>query len=203
MKEGLGPGGSRAGAPTWSDVRRNPCPEGEWEQRLNAGGRLIAEFSWKARLVPGIPVPPGEIDVEVTVAYDRQNQPPGGQGVRLPAPAAGTDTALWPANYKELQVRGRISVVGEAKPILSGGQAVDRALTDSSLAAWLVAAPRNTWANANLFLEAGFQSSFGFTVGPHWAVELFVEPRRFAIVYVDPWSGEILREDYCEAPCWR
>ncbi len=204
MTQGLGPGGVPAAEGGTTEVRAVPCRQGDdFEQFLPAGAALTADFVWMADIIEGVPAPPGGVEFQVSVGYDRQNEPPEQPGIGLPVAGAPIDPAAWVAAYKELAVNGTIWVGGGGRDLISGGEALDAALADARFANWLATAPRGTWSNANLFLEAGFESTLGFEVGPHWSVELFVEPRRFAILYLDPWTGQLLRDNYCAAPCDR
>jgi hypothetical protein len=204
MTQGLGPGGVPAAEGGTTDVPAMPCRQDEdFERLLPPGASLSADFVWTADIIEGVPAPPGGVEFQVTVGYDRQNEPPEQPGIGLPAPGAQIDPAAWVVAYEELAVTGTIWVGGGGREVISGGEAVDAALADARFANWLATAPRGTWSNANLFLEAGFDSTLGFEVGPHWSVELFLEPRRFGILYVDPWTGEVLEENYCPAPCDR
>ena len=57
--------------------------------------------------------------------------------------------------------------------------------------------------NANLFLQG---RAFGVDVlpeVPYWDVELYREPRNWAVLYIDAMSGDVLRRNFCNIPCDR
>ena len=59
---------------------------------------------------------------------------------------------------------------------------------------------RTRGGNANLFVAGrGFVHSYPEV--PYWDVELFLEPRDWAVLYIDAMSGEVLRRNFCDIPC--
>ena len=64
-------------------------------------------------------------------------------------------------------------------------------------------APRKTWENANLFPMPAAHGVKALPEVPYWEVDLFREPRSFAILYIDALTGDVLRRVFCNVPCDR
>ena len=93
--------------------------------------------------------------------------------------------------------------MGGAPGAISAGRALDAALGDPPFAAWLVKQPRNSWVNANLFLQPRAFAAAPLPEVPYWDVELYREPRNWAVLLVDAASGEVLHRSFCDIPCDR
>ena len=91
-------------------------------------------------------------------------------------------------------------------PILSIGQAVDAMLGDQRFAVWLATMPARTWSGTNVFLSNNGKAEGIVPAGPSWEVDLFREvgvPRNWAIGFVQPFTGEVRKLTFCNAPCDR
>lgn len=191
--------GESTGSPIESSIRSPlktiaralPChaaTEGEpglERQTIAAGDTYETTLTWSAELVRDLPAGPGELRFSIDVLYDLESV---GNGM---------------VKAETLAVDGTITVLPGGPSTVSAGQAVDAVLADPEFTAWLSKQPRNSWANANLFLQPGATGVDVLPEVPYWDVELFREPRNWAIVYVDARSGAILRTMYCEIPCDR
>ena len=132
--------------------------------------------------MPGVPAVPGPAPFVITVQFDHKE---AGNGL---------------FTTEVLEATGTITVLDGAPSAVSAGQALDAALVDPEFAAWLGEQPKDAWANANLFLQGrGFVEPY--PVVPYWDVELFLEPRNWAVLYIDAMSGEVLRRTFCNTPC--
>ena len=79
----------------------------------------------------------------------------------------------------------------------------DAVLGDAEFTAWLSKQPRDSWENANLFLQPPAVGVAALPVVPYWDVELFRAPRNWAILYVDAREGTVLKKMFCDIPCDR
>ena len=107
--------------------------------------------------------------------------------------------------FKEetLQVEGAITVKAGGPASVTPGQAIDVALADRRFSDWLAKQPRKSWANLNLFLQPGAVGLQSLPDVPYWDVELFREPRNWAVLYIDAAKGTVLKQMYCNRPCDR
>jgi hypothetical protein len=199
LTNGFGPGGVPALDPV-SIPMETPACDGPWESELAGGDSVSRPLRWTADIVPGIGALPGKVPFTIAVGYDRQNGPPSYppdyQGIR----------GSWFPMYKQLTLQGTFQVVGNGKPVISAGQAVDAVLGDRTFSRWLAQRPARTWSNANLFLGSSPKAERIIPKGPWWDVELFREvgvPRNWAIAYVDPFDAHIISVNYCDIPCDR
>lgn len=199
LTNGFGPGGVPALDPV-SIPMETPACDGPWESELAAGDSISSPLRWTADIVPDIGALPGEAPFTISVGYDRQNGPPS-----YPPDYTGVHASWFPM-YKQLTVQGTFQVVGNGRPVISAGQAVDAVLGDGMFARWLAQSPARTWSNANLFLGSSPKAERIIPKGPWWDVELFREvgvPRNWAIAYVDPFDAHVISVNYCDIPCDR
>jgi hypothetical protein len=199
LNEGFGPGGVPAQAPVTVELRANPCVEGQIEATLGQGQSVTGTMVWPVEIVAGVPALAGNVPFKVSVGYDRQDAATSSSAV------AGT-RALINRSYKQLSVEGSVEVVGIGPRIVTAGEAVDALLEDQGFAAWLVAQPRPTWSNANLFLSSWPKAEGIVPAGPSWDIELFPDlnaPRHWAIAFVDPFNASVRSVTYCNVPCDR
>lgn len=151
---------------------------------IPAGTTYETFLTWTAEIVPGVPALPGVAPFAIRVAHDHV-----AEGGGMTAPTVGTSGAI-------------LVLDGGAPTAISAGQALDAALGDRQFAAWLEQQPRDAWVNANLFLQPrGFAE--GFPEVPYWDLELYREPRNWAVLYIDAMTGEVLRRNFCDIPCDR
>ena len=168
-----------------------PChapTRGEPSQEMDmiaAGATYETTLIWSAELVAGLAAGPGDLPFSIQVLHDLEA---GGGGL---------------IKAETLRVEGTITVLPGGPAATTAGQAVDAALSDPAFTAWLSKQPRDSWANANLYLQAGARGVDVLPEVPYWAVELFREPRNWAILYVDARNGSLLRSMYCDQPCDR
>ena len=151
---------------------------------IPAGTTYETFLTWTAEIVPGVPALPGVAPYAIRVAYDHV-----AEGGVLTAPTIGPS--------------GAILVLDSGAPTaISAGQALDAALGDRQFAAWLEQQPKDAWVNANLFLQSrGFAE--GFPEVPYWDIELYREPRSWAVLYIDAMNGNVLDRIFCDIPCDR
>jgi hypothetical protein len=186
-----------AGSPIESSIREplrtvaesGPChaPEsglgvGGTLKLIEAGTTYENVLTWPAEIVRDVPAVPGTAPYSITVQFDHKD---AGNGM---------------FTIETLEATGTITVLDGASSAISAGQALDAALGDRQFADWLERQPRETWANVNLFLQGrGFAE--GYPEVPYWDVELYTEPRDWAVLYVDAMTGEVLRRNFCDIPC--
>jgi hypothetical protein len=177
-----------------------PCDGLEGSESTLLPGQLLTNtFSWPAEVVTGLRAAPGAVPFTVTAGFDRQNGPPsyepGYTGIR----------GSWVPMYKQLSVRGHLTVVGEAPDAVSGGEALDALLEDEGFVRWLEGQAPGTCDTANLILANNHAGGI-IPPGPAWDIELFCESgveRHFAIAAVDAISGKVTLLDVCSIPCGR
>lgn len=150
---------------------------------IPAGTTYETFLTWTAEIVPGVPALPGVAPFAIRVAHYHV-----AAGGGMTAATIGTS--------------GGILVLDGAASAISAGQAIDAALGDRQFAAWLEKQPKDAWVNANLFLQPRAFAE-GLPEVPYWDVELFREPRNWAILYIDAMTGEVLRRNFCDIPCDR
>ena len=199
LNEGSGPGGVPAQAPARVELRANPCIEGQFEATLDPGQSVTSTIVWPAEIVAGVPALAGNVPFKVAVSYDRQDE-------ATSSSALAGGLGLISRNYKQISVEGSVEVVGIGPRIVTAGEAVDALLEDQGFAAWLVAQPRPTWTNANLFLSSWPKAEGIVPAGPSWDIELFPDlnaPRHWAIAFVDPFDASVRSVTYCNVPCDR
>ncbi len=169
-----------------------PCHAPEGGLGVGGGLRLIeagttyeTELTWTAEIVPDVPAVPGPAPFSIKVQFDHKEA------------ANGLFT------IETLEVTDTIEVLDGAPSAISAGQALDAALGDRQFVDWLEQQPKDAWGNANLFLQG---RAFGVDVlpeVPYWDVELYREPRNWAVLYIDAMSGDVLRRNFCNIPCDR
>jgi hypothetical protein len=150
---------------------------------IEAGTTYETVLTWAAEIVPDVPAVPGPAPYTIAVPFDHKE---AGNGLYT---------------IETLEATGTITVLEGAPSAISAGQALDAALGDPEFAAWLDQQPEDAWVNANLFLEG---RAFGVDVlpeVPYWDVELYREPRNWAVLYIDAINGEVLRRNFCDIPC--
>ena len=151
---------------------------------IEAGATYETVLTWPAEIVRDVPAVPGPAPYSIAVLFDHKE--------------AGNGTFT----IETLEATGTITVLDGASSAISAGQALDAALGDRQFADWLERQPREGWANVNLFLEGrGFAE--GYPEVPYWDVELYLEPRDWAVLYIDAMTGEVLRRNFCDIPCER
>lgn len=203
VTSGFGPDGTSgvlATAPFQVDLPLSPCDGFQGDRTLAPGASIVTSLAWKAEIVPGVAALPGS--VPFTIAF--QHDPPP---LPTPAPQPSGGGFLPQGGYTEmyrtLSVGGSLQVTGPAPAVISAGQAIDAMLADRGFATWLANQPRSSWANVNLFLANYAQATDVLPTGPAWDVELFRNPRSWAIGFVDPFAGTVRKISYCNVPCGR
>lgn len=188
-----------AGSPIESSIREplqtfakaDPCHAPESGLGVGGGLRLIEAgttyetvLTWAAEIVPDVPAVPGPAAFSIAVQFDHKD---AGNGMYT---------------VETLEATGTIAVLDGAPSAISAGEALDAALGDRAFVAWLEQQPKDTWANTNLFLQGrGFVEPYPEV--PYWDVELYREPRSWAVLLIDAIDGEVLRRDFCDIPCDR
>jgi hypothetical protein len=152
---------------------------------IEAGATYETSFTWTAELVRGLPSDPGLAPFTISVRYDLES---AGDGL---------------IRGETLEATGSITVVAGAPGALSAGQALDAALADARFVAWLEERPDDAWENANLLLQPGAIGVKSLPEVPYWDVELYREPRSWAVLLIDAASGAVLRRTFCNIPCDR
>lgn len=152
---------------------------------IQAGTMYETVLTWPAEIVRGIPAIPGPAPFSIKVRYDQAQA--GGGLIR-----AAT-----------LEANGVLTVMDGAPSAISAGKALDLALADRAFATWLAKQPKAAWVNANLFLQPAAVGVAGLPVVPYWDVELYREPRNWAMLYIGAVSGEVLGRMFCDIPCDR
>ncbi len=180
LEQGLAPGGVPAFEPLDLPARGRSC---EATAVLAPGDTYEARLTWNAEYVADVPLIPDDYPLTVTLGYD----PVRGGGL---------------TRVEQLVLDTTITVAGDGPTLLTAGQAIDVVLADPRFAAWLQRQPMASWANANIFLEGGVGQGIVPPVA-HWDIELFREPRNWAIAYVDPIGGGLISIHYCDQPCDR
>lgn len=151
---------------------------------IEVGTTYRTKLTWPAEIVPGVPAPPGPTPFAIQVPFDHED---AGNGL---------------FRIETLEATGTITVLEGAPSAISAGQALDAALGDRQFADWLEQQPKDAWANTNLFLQGrGFAE--GYPEVPYWDVELYREPRNWAVLYIDAMTGEVLDRIFCDIPCDR
>ncbi len=151
---------------------------------IPAGTTYTTTLRWTAELVRGVAAMPGSAAYSIKVLYDPRV---AGQLIRA-------DT---------LELTGTFTILDGRPSAVSAGQALDAAIGDPKFAAWLRQQPAASWVNANLYLQPGAIGVKVLPAVPYWAVELFREPRNWAIYYVDAIAGGVLKPSFCDIPCDR
>jgi hypothetical protein len=152
---------------------------------IAAGTTYQTRLRWTAEIVRGVAAIPGPAPFSIQIAYDPE------------AAARGMIHA------ETLAVSGSITVVEGAPTGVSSGEALDAVIADPTFATWLRKQRPASWANANLYLQPAAIGVKVLPAVPYWAVELFREPRNWAIFYVDAMSGAVLKGSFCNIPCDR
>lgn len=149
---------------------------------IEAGTTYRTVLTWRAEIVPGVPASPGPAPFAIQVPFDHED---AGNGL---------------FKIETLEATGTLTVLDGAPSAISAGQALDAALGDRQFADWLELQRKDAWVNTNLFLQGrGFAE--GYPEVPYWDVELYREPRNWAVLYIDALSGEVLRRNFCNIPC--
>jgi hypothetical protein len=152
---------------------------------IQAGTTYETVLTWPAEIVSGIPAIPGPAPFSIKVRYD---QAEAGGGL---------------IHAATLEASGVVTVLDGAPSAISAGNVLDAALADPPFATWLAKQPKAAWVNANLFLQPAAIGVAVLPVVPYWDVELYREPRNWAILYIDAMSGEVLGRMFCDIPCDR
>lgn len=203
LSTATGPGGGPAAEArtTYASVRAAAvCREGSMEHALAAGASETVDLTWTAEIVAGVPALPGDVHVAVVAAHD-----PEGEAPSYP-PSYRGPLGSWSPSWKQLEVQTTIRIVGDAPRILSLGEAVDAMLGSRHFQSWLALQPKQTWSGTNVFLQNSGKAVGIVPAGPTWEVDLFREngvPRNWAIGFVDPTNGKVLRLETCNNPCLR
>ena len=152
---------------------------------IPAGETYESTLTWSADLVKDLPASPGEVPFSIEVLHDYEVQGGG----------------MYEA--ETLAVDGTITILSGGPKAVTAGEALDAAIGDPEFAAWLAKQPRDSWENANLFLQPGAVGVDVLPVVPYWSVELFRAPRNWAILSVDAAKGTVLKKMFCNTPCDR
>lgn len=151
---------------------------------IGAGATYETVLTWTAEIVRGVPALTGSAPYSIKVLYDLEST---GQLIKA----------------ETLGVTGSITVMDGARSAISAGEALDAALADPQFIAWLDQHPQAAWVNANLFLQPAAVGVDQLPAVPYWDIELYREPRNWALLYVDVQSGEVLGRTFCDIPCDR
>jgi hypothetical protein len=170
--------GSRCHAPTEGEP-------GFEHQTIPAGETYESTLTWSAELVKDLPAGPGQMPFSIQVRHD------------IEAAGGGMYKA------ETLRVDGAITVLPGGPKVVTAGEALDAAIGDSDFSTWLSKQPRDSWENANLYLQPGAVGVDVLPTVPYWSVELFRAPRNWAIYYVDASKGTVLKGMFCDIPCDR
>lgn len=195
LTQGFGPGGVPALQPVDTSPPFPPCQVEPGRTVLGPGAAREWRITWQAEIVAGVPALSGEAPFTISLSYDPDRQ----------AAAAAGGMGILPLRFQTWQqigVDGTLRIVGDAPRPLSGGEAIDIVLADARFASWLAEQPPASWANANLFLQSWPKDEGIVPAGPSWNVELFREPRNWAIAFVQPHTGR-LELNFCNIPCDR
>lgn len=152
---------------------------------IEAGTTYQTVLTWTADIVRDVPASPGSGPFSIEIRYDLE-------------PAAGGMVS-----FQTLEASGTITILEGAPGAISAGRALDAVLGDPKFANWLAKQPQNSWVNANLFLQPRAFAADPLPEVPYWDVELYREPRNWAVMFVDAASGEVLHRIICEIPCDR
>jgi hypothetical protein len=197
LREGYGGSDPPPLQPLRVDVTATPCRDGQNEALLQAGEAVSSTLTWPAQIVEGIDALPGDMPFTVSVAYDRQNEPPS-----YPPDFDGIPGS-WAPMYKQLEVRGTIDIIEQRQELAGPGEVLDGLLADATFADWLDDQPRETWSTANLFLAHHDQAAGNVPAGTSWEVDLFREvgvPLQYAIAFVGPFDASLRHVAYCGDP---
>jgi hypothetical protein len=194
LAQGLGPGG----VPALQAIDTAPpfpvCNLEPGRTFLGAGDTAEWTLTWPAELVAGVPALSGVAPFTVSMRYDPDRAVADARGIGI--------LPLRFQSWQQIAIDGALDVKGEAPRPLSAGQAIDVVLSDARFGAWLAQSPRATWEGANVFLQSWPKNEGILPAGPTWSIELFREPRNWAISQVQPYTGE-LRLNFCNIPCDR
>jgi hypothetical protein len=152
---------------------------------IPSGTTYETTLTWTAEIVPGVPAIPGPAPFSIKIPHDHRL---AGAGLMR------ADT---------LEATGTITITDGAPGAVSAGQALDAALADAKFGKWLAKQARKSWVNANLFIQPAAVRVAVLPDVPYWDVELFREPRSWAMVYVDARTGQVLQRSFCDIPCDR
>jgi hypothetical protein len=152
---------------------------------IEAGATYETELTWTAEIVNGLPAAPGAAPFSIKVLYDSET-------------VAGGMTSA-----QTLETTGTITVLDGATGAVSAGVAIDAALGDPEFATWLAKQPQDSWANVNLLLQPRAFRVDVLPEVPYWDIELYREPRDWAVLFVDAVSGEVIGRIFCNTPCDR
>lgn len=174
------------------------CHGGSDEETLAPGTSIESDIEIPAEIVTGVPALAGVASISAVlihdIKFDPPNPDPGSSG--LPAHCFGCWTS------EVLAVDGHVALIGEAPQPISGGQALDALLANPTFETWLAEQSEEAWSGSNLFIWPGGGGGI-MPDRPSWQIELFREPRNWAIAFVDVYSGAILSATYCNVPCDR
>ncbi len=195
LTTGYGQGGQPALAPVQASF--GPvCPNPPTDLEIAAGKSVSAQVAWTADVIPGVPAPAGPLAVTATTSYDPAPFPSPVDPTNSIAPESPGTLRAPPGMRIErylhqVATSGVLNVTGgaSAMAVLSAAQAVDAALVNQSFSDWVSRQPSSTWVNANLYLDKR-----------GWHVELFVVPRAFGLVLLDPVTGSVRSVQICAAP---
>ena len=164
--------------PLFSSATADPCHaessdavKGRASRPWQRVGPTENDFTWNADLVSGVPATAGTFPLSTHVDID----------------PTGTDNGL--VSFDTIAAEGMVKVEPGEHEALSAGQVLDSVIADPKFAAWLPSAPRRTWENANLFPMPAAHGAKVLPDAPYWDVELFREPRSFAVVFIDALTG--------------
>ena len=152
-------------------------------QTIPAGDTYESTLTWSAELVKDLPAGPGTVPFSIEIQHDHE--------------AAGGGLV----QVESLAVAGTITVLPGGPKAVSAGEALDAALADREFTAWLSKQPRDSWENANLFLQPPAVGVVELPSVPYWDIDLFRVPRNWATLYVDASNGTILKKMFCDVPC--
>lgn len=201
LTQGYGAAGVKATDPVPVAIPLIPCGPAHGDGTLDARASLTTSLTWKAEIVDGVAALPGT--VPFTITFDHDPLPRPSQPTAPPSPTPFRPPGLWIEQYHHLAVDGNLQIAGPAPKIVSAGEAIDALLANGGFADWLAKQPESSWANANLFLES-YPTAEGITpAGPSWDIELFRNPRNFAIAHIDPFTDVVRSINYCNIPCSR
>jgi hypothetical protein len=197
LTQAYGPGAVPAFEPLRIDTAGWACGDYTISSQLAPGDLLARSISWKAQIVDGVGALPGRVPFEISAGYDQQNGPPS-----YPPDYTGV-RGSWSPMFKMLTVKGELGIVGQGRALKDPGEIIDTVLADKEYAVWLAKQPASSWSNANMFLVSSRTGEGILPKGPAWDIELFREPRNWAIAFIDPFDARLISVHYCNMPCDR
>jgi hypothetical protein len=198
LKLGLAPGGAAATDPMVLGSDASCGPSDSFETALAPGASVSGTFPVPTQYVKGVPIVPQTADVKVSIGYDLQNPPPS-----YPPDYSGPRGGYVPI-FHQIAIETKLTIGGTGPTLITAGEAIDAALSNSDFANFVERAPASTCGgNVNLYLTDN-EGAGDLPAGPAWMVESLCDsPRQFRILAIDPFTGAITAAIKCDVPCDR